>query len=124
MNCSEILRETREAKGLNQVTVAKIINTTQQQYSKYEKGHAEIPVKALIILADYYKVSADYLLGRVSYSSNFTDLEKFIGSNDNVAQLLSDLQTLNEDSKSSVFEYVKLQILKEKSELFNKSKGR
>ena len=31
---------------------------------RYEKGTRTIPVEAVIKLADYYKVSTDYLLGR------------------------------------------------------------
>ena len=33
-------------------------------YRRYEKGLREIPVWALIKLADYYQTSTDYLLGR------------------------------------------------------------
>ena len=36
----------------------------RQQYYKYEKGIQEIPAHHLIVLADYYHVTVDYLLGR------------------------------------------------------------
>ena len=41
-----------------------MLGTTQQQYCKYENGTREIPVHHLITLANYYKVSLDYLVGR------------------------------------------------------------
>ena len=58
------LKDLREDSDMTQEDIAKLLNTTQQQYSKYEKGIQEIPVHHLITLADFYKVSVDYLLGR------------------------------------------------------------
>ena len=63
MNISKI-REIREDKDLSQSDIAKLLKTTQQQYSKYELGKINIPVEMLEKLADYYNVSVDYLLGR------------------------------------------------------------
>lgn len=60
------LRDLREDKDLNQSQVAYIINTTQQQYSLYEKGQRQIPFDKVIILADFYNVSIDYIAGRTN----------------------------------------------------------
>ena len=49
-----------------QKEVANIINTTQQQYSKYETGIRLIPIDKISILADYYETSVDYILGRTT----------------------------------------------------------
>ncbi len=59
----EILRELREDNDLTQHDVAKILGTTQQVYSRYEKGINEIPVRHIITLCKFYKVSSDYILG-------------------------------------------------------------
>ncbi len=59
----ERLREIREDNDLTQKDIALVLGTTQQVYSRYEKGENEIPVRHIITLAKYYKVSADYLLG-------------------------------------------------------------
>ena len=59
----EKLRGLREDNDLNQSDIAKILGTTQQVYSRYEKGINEIPVRHIITLCKFYKVSADYLLG-------------------------------------------------------------
>lgn len=37
---------------------------SQATYSRYESGALDIPIQALILLADIYGVSVDYLLGR------------------------------------------------------------
>lgn len=57
------LRDLREDRDLNQTQVAQILNTTQTQYSRWERGAQEIPLHHFIALAKYYKVSLDYLAG-------------------------------------------------------------
>ncbi len=59
----ERLRELREDNDLKQKDVADVLNTTQQVYSRYEKGTNEIPVHHVITLSRFYKVSCDYILG-------------------------------------------------------------
>jgi len=59
----ERIRELREDNDLRQQDVAKVLQTTQQVYSRYEKGTNEIPVRHLITLARYYGVSLDYIAG-------------------------------------------------------------
>lgn len=110
----EIIRALREDRDLKQADVAKVIHTSQQQYSKYETAYAEIPLRVLLELADFYGVSTDYLLGRVPYAANVQALETFLSQNDAVAAMLSSLQKLSPESQTSVFEYVTLQTLKEK----------
>ncbi len=57
------LREIRKDRDLTQVDIAKILNTSQVQYSRYEMGIRLIPIDKLVALAKYYNVSTDYLLG-------------------------------------------------------------
>ena len=57
------IREIREDRDLSQETVAKVIKTTQQQYSKIETGRADISGEKLILLCKFYNLSADYILG-------------------------------------------------------------
>lgn len=64
MYCYPRLRDLREDHDLTQAYVAKLLNTTQQQYYKYEKGIQEIPVHHLVILANLYNVSIDYMIAR------------------------------------------------------------
>ena len=58
------LKEIREDKSLSQSDIAKVLSTTQQQYSKYELGIQIIPLEKINILANYYNTSIDYLVGR------------------------------------------------------------
>lgn len=62
------LRDLREDADLSQKQVAEILHIHIQQtvYSRYERGYQTIPVEHLLVLADYYHVSVDYLLGRTN----------------------------------------------------------
>jgi len=60
------LKDLREDMDMQQSDVAKLLNTTQPQYSRYETGERELPLRHLVTLADYYNVSADYILGRTN----------------------------------------------------------
>lgn len=57
------IRDLREDRDLSQTEIAKVIKTTQQQYSKIESGRSDISGEKLILLAEFYNVSTDYILG-------------------------------------------------------------
>jgi len=61
MNIGSRLKEVRRGKA-NQKQIADLLNTTQQQISKYEQNIQEIPCRHIITLAKFFDVSADYLL--------------------------------------------------------------
>ncbi len=63
MNYNESLKKIREKKGKTQNEIANELNTTQQQYWKYEKGIQELPVRHLITLSKIYQVTTDEILG-------------------------------------------------------------
>ena len=60
------LRDLREDKDMNQTQIAKLLFTSQTVYSRYERGVLTIPVEHLLILADFYGVSTDNILGRTN----------------------------------------------------------
>ena len=55
----ELLRELRESRDLKQSDIAMVLNTTQQVYSRYETGINELPLRHLMTLCRFYRVSAD-----------------------------------------------------------------
>ena len=57
------LRDLREDNDLKQESIARMLNTTKQQYSLWETGRREIPFHHIITLAHFYKVSIDYIAG-------------------------------------------------------------
>ena len=63
MEYAQNLRYLREYVGKTQAEIAAILHTTQQYYASYETGKRPLPLDRLYILCEYYKVSADYILG-------------------------------------------------------------
>ncbi len=55
--------EVRKAMGKKQTDMAELLETTQQQYSKYENRIHELPVRHLITICRSFDVSSDYILG-------------------------------------------------------------
>jgi transcriptional regulator with XRE-family HTH domain len=58
------LHDLRIDNDLTQQQVADYLMCNRQVYARYERGLREIPVSMLIKLADFYKTSVDYILGR------------------------------------------------------------
>lgn len=52
-----------------QKEIAAALNLHANVYSRYERGEREIPVWAVIKLAEYYHTSTDYILGRTDNPS-------------------------------------------------------
>ena len=58
------MRDLREDHDRTQQQIADVLGTSQTMYARYERGENELPIRHLLVLCDYYKVSADYFLGR------------------------------------------------------------
>ena len=56
------LKELRLKNKLTQTELGKIVGTCQKTLANYETKITEAPYNILIKLADYFKVSTDYLL--------------------------------------------------------------
>ncbi|MBQ8383053.1 MAG: helix-turn-helix transcriptional regulator [Clostridia bacterium] len=57
------LKDLREDHDLSQQFVAEYLQMKQPQYSRYERGHRDVPTDVLIRLSRLYQTSVDYLLG-------------------------------------------------------------
>ncbi len=57
------LRDLREDNNYTQTDIARLLFTTQPQYYRYESGLRDLPCELLVILSNFYHVSADYILG-------------------------------------------------------------
>ena len=58
------LKEMREEKNLLQKNLADMLSVSQTCYSKYELEQREIPLLTILKIADFYKVSIDYIFYR------------------------------------------------------------
>lgn len=58
------IEDLRIDNDLTQKQIADVLHCQREVYRRYEKGIRELPLSYAITLADYYKVSLDYLVGR------------------------------------------------------------
>jgi len=58
------LKELRQENNVTQKQVSELPNITERNYQRYEYGLVNPTATNCILLADYYQVSIDYLLGR------------------------------------------------------------
>ena len=57
------IRDLRIDHDKTQQQIATVLGTSQTMYARYERGANELPLRHLVTLCLYYKVSADYILG-------------------------------------------------------------
>lgn len=57
------IRDLREDADKTQTEIAEYLHMQRTVYRQYESGEREIPVWAVIKLAQLYDVTTDYLLG-------------------------------------------------------------
>lgn len=60
----ERIRDLREDADLTQQEIAARLHMHRTTYTRYESGEREIPLNIAILIADFHRVSLDYLAGR------------------------------------------------------------
>ena len=99
---SNRLKVLRKEKGLTQADLAKVLNTNQSQYGKYENGKTNLSIENAKILSEYFGVSIPYLLG---YEENFTANKP----NATISiELVKELSFISEKKSKLLQEYIEL----------------
>jgi len=101
---SQRLRELRNAQGISQYKLADEVGLSRGLLSNYEQGTRETDYNTLLLLADYYNVSLDYLLGASNVCKRFMDNQTYVRDN----QLVSDIFTLSDYSYTQLQAYIDL----------------
>lgn len=103
---NERIRDLREDNDLKQSDIADYLGVTQQTYSNYETGNRDIPTNVVIQLAQFYKVSTDYLLSsNASYVGNVDMNAQYLGDV-TLHDIVYDLQKLNKLNRKELVDYV------------------
>lgn len=72
------LRELRLEKGLLQSDIAKIINKGERTVGFYETEERDMGTETLSILADFFNVSIDYLLGKTDIRNSSKQIDDIL----------------------------------------------
>lgn len=117
------IRTIRKTKKLSGVVVARKLGITPQYYYDIERGTRNLSAKFAIMLADYFKVSVDDLLGRTDEAlvssistikealSEDVDLSEFFDElikRDDLQILLKQVKPLKEDTIKRIIRYIKM----------------
>jgi len=68
------LKDLREDNDLEQKDIANVLGISINQYGRYERGENDIRFEHIIKLAEYYKVSIDYIAGITNYQNGESSL--------------------------------------------------
>lgn len=83
-NLGERLRISRDAKGVTQTQASKDTRINNKTLSGYERNVSEPDFETIKILAEYYDVSLDYLMGKSDIRNPYNQLpDKFNRSSNN-----------------------------------------
>ena len=57
------IRQYRQSKGISQTELAEALGIAQTQYSRYERGACEMPLRYFKLVCNYLKMDANWALG-------------------------------------------------------------
>lgn len=76
MDLGTTLKNLRDNRGLRQIDLARALNISAQAISTYERNERQPSIELLIGMAQYFRVTTDYLLGIGSDGVDISDLSK------------------------------------------------
>lgn len=95
------LKTLRGKKEISQKQLAEEISVSQQSINKYENHNVEPDIETLILMADYFGVSVDYLIGNTDIDRKVEKVEPY-DLNGEEAALIDDYRSLNHKEKESI----------------------
>ena len=104
------LKELRIKHDKTQREIADLLNVTPKAISFYELGQREIPNESLKVLADFFNVTTDTLLGRDSLTVN-EEREQYIVSKDE-HDFVQACRKLSPDKRQAVLTLMKSMVEK------------
>jgi len=111
------LEKLRHEKDLTHQQMGDMLGITRQAYGNYELAKREPDIKTLKILADFFNVSLDYLLGKSlvrnspdHYEPTFTEIDDVFKQ----ADLQFNGAPLNDEDKEDIMEFIKIVLRRNK----------
>jgi len=104
----------RKDKGLNQYEAAKLLGFSRGKLANYEQGSRQPDYDTLEIIADFYKTSTDFLLGRTDKQNLKTDDEvERILKDPQTNLMFNDWQGMDEEQRQEALRMIKFILYKE-----------
>lgn len=96
----------RKKNDLSQEQFGNIINLSKQAINNIEKGRSKFSIEKLVLLADYFNTSTDYLLCRTDNPQQSDEALSTLPENEKA--LLSSYRTLSDFDRKKLLEYMEL----------------
>ncbi len=106
MNFGDILFQLRTERGIYQKQLAEYLAVSIGTISNYENGVHCPDLNTLCRIADFFHVSADYLLGLTSNSMPIDSLNIRLSDEYTVGSVLNSMLELSQVSRQSVSKYL------------------
>lgn len=118
MKFCERLKDLRMAKGITQDEFAKLTGLSRSAVGMYENGKREPNLETLELIADFYNVDLNYLLGKEGKSSYYLDpdtaqLAQELHDNPQYRAMLDASRKLSPEAMKEVMNFIKFQRQKE-----------
>lgn len=108
MILGDIIAELRKDKGYTQKELSELLSVSVSTVSNYEKSVHYPDVDTLLLLADIFNVSVDYLLGRTAYSYNVNILHKPFCKNKKISDVIHSMLQLDAHHCAMLCEYMEM----------------
>lgn len=102
------LSDLRKKSGLTQKEFAQIFNVSEGAISHYEQGINLINIELLCKIADYFQVSADYLLGRSLGKFDYSKLNDKLSQDMTLGEMVNTVVTFSKGEKKYLSQTVLL----------------
>lgn len=112
------IKDLREDLDLTQESIAKTLNMHKTQYQRYENSDYNSFFEAMILIANFHKVSLDYLAGRTNDKRGLTRSE--LSSFD--TELLKKIHALTDEQRGIIIGRIEA-MTEENEETAAKMKG-
>ena len=106
----------RKQRRICQKEFAEYLHVSISTISNYENNVHEPDLPALVMIADYFNVSIDYLLGRTEYTYPFSDLETQKIDTYSCSSILNAALHLTDDSQTDLVKYLAMLELRDRTQ--------
>ena len=96
----ENIRKLRDRHDMTQEALGKLLNVTQSTIAYYESGKKQPTLETLIIIANYFEVSTDFLLNRTNVVSTASEISK------SDSELLNKINKLSDENRKEIESYI------------------
>lgn len=98
------LQKLRNNNNMTQEDLGKLLNVTQSTIAYYESGKKQPSLETIVIIADYFRVSVDYLLDRIG--SSISPTLQTTGLSQENLDLLGRLNNLTDTDRKEIESYI------------------